>query len=419
MSLRRVQLIVLTLLAFTPVINSAEIPSAKPEDVGMSSSNLGKIDDVMNAFIDESKLAGGTVIVAKDGHIVHFKSYGVKDLESKVAMTNDTIHRIYSMSKAITSAAIMILVDDGKVKLDAPVSKYIDGFEKLKVHKADGAVKPSREMTVRDLLRHTAGLTYGRRDNSPVDKHYKKKNALNRNEDLKAMCDKLATIPLEYEPGKAWMYSCSIDVLGRIVEVASEKKFDQFLTERIFKPLDMKDTGFYVPADKLGRLATCYNSDGKGKLTLRDPGTADSRFAKNPAWLSGGGGLMSTGRDYMRFLMMVANGGKLGDVRVLSKKAVQQMTTNQLPTEAGWVRFGDQVREGVGFGLGFSVRVHMSDWDPQGRVGEYGWGGAASIHYWVSPKDNLIVVTLEQTRPFSFLAEFALKGLIYDSIKKN
>jgi len=407
---------VLAVIALVPVVNAGEIPDAKPEEVGMSSSGLGKIDSVMNGLIKDSKLAGGTIIVAKDGHVVHFKSYGVKDLKSQGAMTNDTIHRIYSMSKAITSAAIMILVDDGKVELDAPASKYIDGFQNLRVHKDGKSVKPAREMSVRDLLRHTSGLTYGNRSDSPVDKHYKAKNALNRNEDLEAMCNKLATIPLEYDPGKGWMYSCSIDVLGRIVEVASEQKFDQFLNKRIFEPLDMKDTGFFVPANKLNRLATCYNSDGKGKLTLRDPGTAESRFAKNPAWLSGGGGLMSTGRDYLRFLMMVANGGKLGDVRVLSKKATEQMTKNQLPKEAGWVRFGDQVREGVGFGLGFSVRVHSSHWDPQGRVGEYGWGGAASTHYWISPKDNLIVVTLEQTRPFTFLAEFALKGLIYDSI---
>ena len=397
---------------------AAEIPTATPEDVGMSSAKLSKIDGVMTGLIKESKFAGGTVIVAKDGHVVHFKSYGVKDLETKAPMTNETIMRFYSMNKAITSAAIMILVDDGKVDLDAPAAKYIDSFRKLKVYEDGDVIPPPRPMTVRDLLRHTAGLTYGRRAGSPVDKHYQKLNALNRNEDLKAMCDKLGQIPLEYSPGTAWMYSCSIDVLGRIVEVASGKSFDEFLSKRIFDPLDMKDTGFHVPANKLGRFATCYNSDGKGKLTLRDPADEKSRFAKKPAWLSGGGGLVSTGRDYLRFLMMVANGGRLGDTRVLSQKAVQQMTSNQLPKEAGWVRFGSQNRVGVGFGLGFSVRVKMSDWDPQSRVGEYGWGGAASTHYWVSPKDNLIVITLEQTCPFTFLTEFALKGLIYDAIEK-
>ena len=216
--------------------------------------------------------------------------------------------------------------------------------------------------------------------------------------------------------GTVWHYSISIDLLGRVVEVASGKTLDDFFRQRIFEPLDMRDTGFFVPAEHVQRLAANYNSDGKGTLTISNAIEAD-RYLTKPAFYSGGGGLVSTARDYLRFLVMIAGGGQLNDKRLLKTETVALMTTNQLSKDVGWISFGKEVRGGVGFGFGFNVRDEMSDWDPQGRLGEYGWGGAASTHYWVSPKDDLIVVTLEQVMPYQWHTELKLKGLIYDAIE--
>ncbi len=392
-----------------------ELPTAKPEQVGMSSAGLEKVDAAMNQLVRDKKLAGAIVMVARRGKVVHFKPYGLMDLEKKKSMRRDTIMRFYSMTKTITSAAALMLYDEGKLKLDDPVSKYLPDLKGLKVYAAEGKYAPRRDITIRDLMRHTAGLTYGFFGNTPVDQLYGKANVLDRDTDLAEMTSKLAKLPLLYEPGKDWVYSVSVDVLGRVVEVVSGKQLDDFFQERIFAPLDMKDTGFFVPSKKAERFAVNYGSDGKGNLVVHDA-PATSQYLKDPKLLSGGGGLVSTARDYMRFLMMIEGGGQLHGVRVLSKDAIRLMTTNQLPDGVGWIKFGDEVREGVGFGLGFSVRVKMSDWDPQGRLGEYGWGGAASTHYWVSPRDDLIVITLEQIMPYSFQTEFAVKGLIYDAI---
>lgn len=398
-------------------VSAKEIPAAAPSEVGMSAKQLTKVDAVMNKFVTEKKLAGGIVAIARKGKIVHFKSYGLMDIEAEKPMRNDTIVRIYSMSKAITSAAALTLFDDGKLELNAPVSKYLPELVGLKVFNKEGNVEPARQATVRDLMRHTAGLTYGFFGDTPVDKQYVQANILDRKSDLATMTKKLGELPLLYEPGKDWVYSVSVDVLGRVIEVVSGKPLDQFFQERFFDPLDMKDTAFFVPKGKQDRFAANYNSDGKGKLTLRDA-PLTSRYLQNPKLLSGGGGLVSTARDYLRFLMMVQSGGQLHGKRILSRDAVNLMTHNQLPKAVEWIKFGELTRDGVGFGLGFSVRVKKSLWDPGGRLGEYGWGGAASTHYWVSPKDDLIVVTLEQIMPYSPMTEFALKGLIYDAIEK-
>jgi CubicO group peptidase (beta-lactamase class C family) len=308
------------------------------------------------------------------------------DVDAKKPMREDAIFRIYSMSKGITTAAAMILYDEGKFGLDDPVSKYLPEFKGLKVYGKSGNVAPKREMTVRDLMRHTSGLTYGFFGNHPVDLQYRKAGVSNMNADLVALTGKLGKQPLMYEPGTDWIYSLSVDVLGRLVEVWSGQSFDVFLQDRMFDPLDMKDTGFAVAKSELDRFAQYYTPDGKGKFEVIDE---------------------------------VSNGGKLGNVRILKKKTVKMMIVNQVPDEAMPIAFGGVKRGGVGFGLGFSVRVANSAWDPKGRVGEYGWGGLASTHYWVSPKDDLIVVTMEQTAPFSFLLEWGLKGAIYDAIEKK
>lgn len=397
--------------------NAGELPVAKPEDVGMSSERLAKVSAVMDGLVKEKKLAGGIVVIARSGKVVHFRSHGMMDIEANKPMRDDAIVRIYSMSKAITTAAALKLCDEGKVGLDDPVSKHLPEMKSSQVQGQDGPFAPEKEMTVRDLMRHTSGLTYGTgtSGNEVADKLFREAKVLDPNSTLADMAAKLGRVPLAFEPGKDWRYGVSSDLLGRVVEVVSGQPLDEFFQQQIFKPLDMKDTGFFVPDEKLQRFATNYTSDGKGSLTLLDA-PEKSVYRKSPKLLSGGGGLVSTARDYMRFLMMIAQGGELDGVRILSDKTVRLMTTNQLPESVGWIKFGSQVREGVGFGLGFSVRVKSSDWDPPGRLGEYGWGGAASTHYWTSPKDDLVVVTMEQTMPYSFLTEFAVKSLIYDAV---
>jgi CubicO group peptidase (beta-lactamase class C family) len=397
-------------------LSAGELPTAKPEDVGMSSEKLAKVDDVMNELVKTERLAGGIVMIARHGKVVHFKPYGLADRETKRPMTTDAIMRFYSMSKAITSAGIMILAGDKKLSLNDPVSKFIPSFANLKVDTDDGLVALKRPLNVADLLRHTSGFSYGGSPREKANEAHKKADPTNYEITLEEMADRLADVPLAFHPGEDWIYGVSIDVLGRIIEVASGQKLDQFLQTRIFDPLDMRDTGFYVPQEKHNRFAQVYNSDGKGKLTIGD-NSAGRDFTKPRVFLSGGGGLVSTARDYMRFLQMIQQGGTLGDARILRRQSVHLMTTSQLPEAVPHIYFGEQHRVGVGFGFGFSVREKMSDWDPTGRVGEYGWGGAASTHYWVSPKDDLAVITLEQTWPYSFMTEFAVKGLIYDAIE--
>jgi len=408
-------LLSLPMLLLPMVIVAAELQQVEPSAVGMSSSKLALVDSAMEKLVAEKRLAGAIVMIARRGGIVHWESYGHQDLEAKIPMRNDSVVRIYSMTKAITSTAALILFDEGKLDLDAPVSQYLPDLKKMQLYRDSGAVAPKRVPTVRDLMRHTSGQTYGFYGDTPVDKKYLAANLLDRKRTLAEMVTTLGKLPLLYEPGEGWQYSVSIDVLGRVVEVVSGDTLDTFFADRIFRPLDMKDTGFSVRADQKSRFAANYNSDGKGTLTLRDAPDS-SRYLQTPAFFSGGGGLVSTARDYMRFLVMISSGGQLSGQRIISENAVKLMTTNQLPKEAGWVRFGDDVRHQVGFGLGFSVRQKTTAWDPDGRIGEYGWGGAASTHYWVSPKDELVVITLEQVMPFSFQTEFAVKGLIYDAI---
>jgi CubicO group peptidase (beta-lactamase class C family) len=387
-----------------------------PASVGMSAEKLGLVDAAMEKLVEEQRIAGGIVVIARRGDVVHFTSYGKMDLEADKPMRNDTIVRIYSMSKSITSAAAMMLCDEGKLHFNDPVSKYIPELKNAQVAVGDKLVPADREVTVADLMLHTAGYSYGGSKQPLHNEAYAKLDMLDTSVTLETFGKKLGELPLAFQPGTDWKYGISIDVLGRVLEVASGQSLDEFFKTRIFEPLGMVDTGFYVPADKVDRFAANYNSDGKGKLTLRDA-PATSRYLTNPPFFGGGGGLVSTATDYTRFLMMIAGGGELDGERLLKTESVKLMTTNQLSKDVGWIKFGDEVRTGVGYGYGFNVRDEMSDWDPQGRAGEYGWGGAASTHYWISPKDDLIVVTLEQIMPYSFLTETKLKGIIFDAIE--
>ena len=397
-----------------------DLPVVQPEKVGLSSSKLEKVDKVVEGLVASNRIAGATVIILRHGRVAYFKAFGEMDRERKKPMQKDTIFRIYSMTKAIVTAGAMMLWEEKKFGLDDPLSMHLPEYKNPRVWTKDGVVPARQEVTPRDLMRHTAGMVYGHFGGTPVHRATEKaigfKDGFPR-ETLAASSKKFGAVPLLFHPGDDWVYGVSIDVLGRLIEVKSGLPLDRFLKERIFKPLDMKDTGFFVPTPKIDRFASNYTTDGKGQLTLRDD-ARKSPYLRNPVFLSGGGGLVSTTRDYARFLQLIANGGRLNKTRLLKKKTVAMMIRNHVPAKAMPIAFGEQERHGIGFGLGFAVRTATSTWDSSGRLGEYGWGGAASTHYWTSPKDKLVVVTMEQTMPYDFLLEFALKGVIYDAIIK-
>ncbi|MEM6469382.1 MAG: serine hydrolase domain-containing protein [Planctomycetota bacterium] len=406
-----------TLLASTAVTgygqlttSVSELPVVSPEEVGMSTEKLADVDKAMQTFLDDKKMVGGIVMIARRGKVCFHKAYGLADREEMEPMKTDSILRIYSMTKAITTAAALMLCDEGKLSVDDPVAKYIPELTAPVVLSGDGDAVSAKVMTVADLMRHTSGLSYGW-SNDRLGKLYRQRKLLDRNSTLEEIISRMSEMPLRFEPSTGWEYGVSTDVLARVIEVASEKPFDEFLEQRFFAPLDMRDTGFYVPAEKQGRFAACYTASGLNRMSDQD-----SLYANEPKFKSGGGGLVSTSRDYMRFLMMIERGGELDGKVFLQPETVKLMTTNQLPKDVGWIRFGNEVRTGVGFGFGFNVRDQMSDWDPNGRLGEYGWGGAASTHYWVSPNDELIVITMEQVMPYRWLTEFGLKKQIYDAI---
>ena len=324
------------------------------------------------------------------------------------------------MTKPITSVAAMILVDEGKLRLDDPVSNYIPEFGKAEVFvSGEGQqiqTEPLRRaVTIRDLMRHTSGLTYGFFGNSPVDKMYLAADLLSDDDDCEELAVKVAGIPLLHQPGTVFEYSLSVDVLGRVIEVVSGKSLDLFFRERIFDPLQMHDTGFFVAKESVERFATSYTPGEKGGLNVADE-PATSRFIKKPKMLAGGGGLVSTAGDYLRFAQMLLNRGQLDGVRILEPETVLAMTSNQLPSKAVPISVGGSQLPGVGFGLGFSVVVEQQDPPWAGTKGEYGWDGMASTHYWASPQQDLAVVILTQRYPFSAQVKLAIKPLVYGAI---
>jgi CubicO group peptidase (beta-lactamase class C family) len=404
-------------------LSFAQSDLTPPEQVGMSAAGLARIKPAIAEYVEHDQIAGAITMIARKGKIVYFDAIGMQDIDAKKPMRRDTICRFYSMSKPITSVAIMMLVEENKLQLDDPASKYLPELAGVKVFVRENGDKlelesPRREMTIRDLLRHTSGLTYGFFGNTPVDRRYVTAGILSPESNLAEMITKLGSLPLLYQPGTQFNYSVSCDVLGRVVEVASGKSFDEFLSERIFKPLRMTDTAFYVPAEKLDRFATNYGpkTGGSGLQVVDAPAT--SAFASKPRLLSGGGGLVSTASDYMRFCQMMLNRGTLDDVRLLRAESVEMMTHNQLPPEAYPIGIAGIKRPGVGFGLGFSVITERVDAAPYLPLGEYGWGGAASTHFWICPDQELAVIVLTQYMPFSQRLEAAVKPLVYDSIMR-
>ncbi|MCZ6679929.1 MAG: serine hydrolase [Candidatus Poribacteria bacterium] len=391
-------------------VSGQGLPTATPEDVGLSSTRLQRISPVMQRYVDDGKLAGVMTMVARRGKVVHFEKFGMMDIEGNKPMEFDTIFRIYSMTKPITSVAIMMLYEEGHFQLDDPVSEFIPAFKNMKVFNGTTEngielVNAKREMTIRDLLAHTSGLTYGWGD-GPVDQMYQKalKQIFERREGtLKDMVRKLSLIPLIHHPGTAWQYSVSTDVLGYLVEVISGMPLDQFFAERIFQPLKMVDTGFYVLKDKIGRFAANYRPEADNPLKAIDP-PATSRFsAGQPTFFSGGGGLVSTASDYVRFCQMLLNGGELDGVRLLGRKTVELMTANHLSSYSD--SFG---RKGSGFGLGFQVVTDAAESGQLWSTGTYRWGGAAATAFWIDPKEELIGVLMTQlmSNPYPLRPQF-------------
>ena len=386
------------------------LPFLTSSEAKMDGAKLRQIELEVGHHLDKKELAGAVTLVLRKGGIVHMEAHGWRDLKSRTPMTTDTIFRIFSMTKPIVSTGIMMLIEEGKIALDAPIEKHLTQLEGLRVLEGGKMIEPNRIPTVRDLLRHTAGLTYGFFGNSEVDKLYVQAGILDKTNDTGKFLEKVASLPLAYHPGEKWAYSISVDVQGALIEHVTGQSLDRFLKERIFEPLKMHDTGFHVPIEKRNRFATLYTN---GQLAMESTEKSDYRFP--PRFFSGGGGLVSTASDYAKYLQMLLNEGELFGNRLLKEETVREMTSNHLEGSAFPIGIGD-TRDGFGFGLGFNVVTAKSEYDPDARVGEYGWGGAASTHFWVSPEDELAVITMEQTMPYTWNLERSLKGLIYEAI---
>lgn len=384
--------------------------TARPETVGLSRDRLARIDDWMKRYVDAGKLPGMMTVIARHGHVVDWRSYGYRDVEAKKDVADDTIYRIYSMTKPITSVGIMMLYEQGLFQLDDPIHAFIPAFKDVQVYKSGDAKSWDGEaanepITFRHLLTHTSGLTYAFMQATPVDAIYRA-NKVEFNPGrgtLKAMVDKLAKMPLLAHPGAEWNYSNATDVLGRLIEVISGKSLPKFFEKEILGPLGMVDTAFHVPKEKVGRFAAMYEPTPEGKMKLIDA-PAKSHYLKPPETPSGGGGLAGTAGDYMRFAQMLANKGELDGVRLLGRKTVEYMTSNHLPgdmADMGQPRFSETSYEGIGFGLGVSVALDPQKAQVLGSPGEYGWGGAASTNYWHDPVEGTTALLFTQLRPSS------------------
>jgi CubicO group peptidase (beta-lactamase class C family) len=413
---------------------------ASPESAGMSATALARIDGhLKRQYIDAGRFPGTQLLVYRRGKVVHSAVQGFADLERKAPVKDDTIFRIYSMTKPITSVAFMMLVEEGRVMLDEPVHKYIPEWKNLGVFQAGTSPAfltrpPARPMQIVDLMRHTSGLTYGFQQRGNVDAAYREKQigAVEKAGTLDTMIADLAKIPLEFSPGEAWNYSVSTDVIGYLIGKISGMPFEQFLKERIFDPLGMADTDFFVPADKAHRFAACYNADPggmmsfhaaekKGGLTLQDDPTTSS-FLTRPSFISGGGGLCSTAADFLTFCRALLGGGELGGVRLIGPKTLKLMTTNHLPgnrdlPEMSRSMFAEATYNGIGFGLGFSITMDPAKTLIPGSAGEYAWGGAATTSFWIDPAEELAAVFMTQVLPSSaYPVRRELRTMIYAAI---
>jgi len=399
-------------------------------NLGFSRERLERIERFLDhRYISTGKLPGALLSVSRYGEPAYTAVLGYADIERNVPLAADTIFRIYSMTKPLTSVAFMMLVEEGKVALADPVHSYIPGWRDLVVfdagtHRTGFATHPcTRPMQIVDLLRHTAGLTYGFQLRSNVDAAYRayQIGEIKKAGTLADLIAKVATLPLEYSPGDAWIYSIATDVLGYLIGVISGEPFETFLQRRILDPLGMADTGFHVPAAKAARFSACYEPSAAGGIQLQDD-PATSSFLQPPSLVSGGGGLVSTAADYMRFGNALLNGGSLGGYRLIGRKTLDLMTANHLPGGASIAAlsrslFSEAAYDGVGFGLGFATTLDAATTLMPGSSGDYFWGGAASTFFWVDPAEDIVVVFMTQLIPSStYPVRRELRTLIYSAL---
>ncbi|HTT84161.1 MAG TPA: serine hydrolase domain-containing protein [Rhizomicrobium sp.] len=400
------------------------------QTLGFSSDRLARIDRFLNEhYVETGRYAGTLLAISRRGELVHLGVAGLADRERGIPLREDAIFRLYSMTKPLTSVAFMMLVEEGLVSLNDPVHAFIPSWRDLGVFASGEAgafqtKRPAAAMRIIDLLRHTSGLTYGIQMRSNVDAAYRKCGigTLESGVPLDRMVGLLAAMPLEFSPGEAWNYSVSTDVLGYLIGLISGMPFETFLRTRLLDPLGMTDTDFFVPAEKHARLAACYAMDPAGEVVLQDD-PATSRFRAPPQFDSGGGGLVGTAADYLKFCHMLLNGGAADGHRFIAPRTLRFMTMNHLPggkelTELSRSMFSEAVYAGLGFGLGFAVVIDRAKTMTPGNVGEYFWGGAASTAFWVDPRDQLAVVFLTQLIPSStWPIRQQLRTLVYAAME--
>lgn len=386
----------------------AEVASAEPADSGFATERLERIDDVLQGYVDRNEVAGIVGLIARSGEVVYHKSFGSRDVNAKAPMSNDTIFRIASMTKPITTVGLMQLWEQGRFQLRDPLSKFLPEFSDMRValpiEPADSArglfktVEATSPITIQQLLTHTAGLANPYRG-ATQDLYRGVRAKLEPGSTIGDYVTALAKLPLNFHPGERWEYGPATDVAGRLIEVISGMTLDEYFRENIFEPLGMTDTHFYLPESKLPRFAALYRPDSDGKIELQDRPDANSRWVKEPhVYFSGGGGLVSTSTDYFRFHQMMLNGGELDGVRILGSRTVRLMTTNHTGDKAVWLRGA-----GFGFGLGYSVTTELGPSGMPSAVGTYGWGGAFCTVFWVDPSDKLIGILMTQVRPYTHL----------------
>jgi CubicO group peptidase (beta-lactamase class C family) len=394
----------------------------KPETVGLDSNILKNIGTYLDeTYVKDGRYVGTLTLVARKGEIAYLDSLGYMDRENERPMQEDAIFRIYSMTKSVTSIAIMQLLEKSKFRLDDPVHWYIPQFKNMGVFQAGVfpnfvTSKPKRPMTIKDLLTHMSGLTYNFMYRTNVDAAHRSSDLM-RAENLEDFVDTLSKIPLEFSPGDKWNYSVSTDVLGYLVEKLSGQKLDEYFQEHIFEPLGMIDTGFSCPEEKKSRLASLYEHNPSGKPNLMEVPSLDVKM------LSGGGGLFSTLSDYYNFASMLLNKGELNGTRVIGRKTLEYMTMNHLPdgkdlTEMSESAFSETPYAGVGFGLGFSVMTDPAKSQTLSDVGEFGWGGMASTVFFINPKEDMLVIFLTQLVPSStYQVRRELRSLVYSALR--
>lgn len=416
-------LLFILLLALPLWIQGQALQTAVPESVGISSDRLSHLDRTFQDYVDNGQLPGAVVLVARKGQVPYFKAFGDRDMEKGDPMPKDAIFRIASQTKAIVSVGVMMLQEEGKLLISDPVGRYLPEFMQttVAVAKEEGGyevVKAERPVTIRDLLTHTAGIGYGY---GPAEDAWEAAGIqgwyfADREEPVRETIRRMAALPFDAQPGERFVYGYNTDILGVLIEVVAGQPLDEFLTKRIFEPLDMEDTHFYLPKEKLNRLATVYSKEKEEGKLERAPAPGHMRgqghYVEGPrASFSGGAGLLSTAVDYARFLQMMLNGGTCNGQRILSRKSVELMTTDHLRD----IPYGP---EGQGFGLGFKVAADLGARGTLGSVGDYGWGGAYHSHYWVDPAEELVVVYFTQVIPARGLDDHAkLRALVYQALE--